>query len=64
MQAAISNDPANRNTDGGIHLFVPKARKKLSDIAEAITYHLADKRAAAGKPVVADGYSGRKSNRR
>lgn len=64
MQAAIEADPASRNTAGGIFIYEAKARKTLSDIAEAITMHMADRRAQAGCPVVVNGYSGRQQNRR
>lgn len=63
MQASIEADPACRNTKGGIHMYEPRARRKLSDIAQAITFHMADRRAEAGRPVPADGYSGRNQNR-
>lgn len=49
---------------GGLSLYTPKASKKLGEIARQITHNMAMKRAAEGRPVVADGYSGRKSNRR
>lgn len=64
MQAAIASDPANRNTAGGIFLHTAAARRRLDDIAQAITFHLDDSRTAAGRPVPTDGFSGRKSNRR
>jgi hypothetical protein len=64
MQAAIHADPGSRSTDGGIHIYNHKARRQLSDIAEAITHHMADSRAAAGNPVPTNGYSGLKQNRR
>lgn len=63
MQASIEADPASRNTKGGIHLYDAKARRKLSNIAQAITFHMADRRAAAGRPVPVDGYSGRSQHR-
>lgn len=45
MQVAIHNDPVSRMPPGsGIYLYTPKARKKLQDIAWAITYHLSDKK--------------------
>lgn len=44
MQKRVCDDPANRNNMGGIHLYKPSARKKLSDIAWAITYHMRDKK--------------------
>lgn len=64
LQDSIAADPESRNKAGGIHLYEPKARRKLAAIAEAITMHMADRRAAAGRPVTVDGYSGRKQNRR
>lgn len=64
MHASIAADPESRNKAGGIHLYEPKARRMLGAIAEAITMHMADRRAAAGRPVTVDGYSGRKQNRR
>jgi hypothetical protein len=63
LQKAVTSDPANQIKDS-IYLYCPKARKKLADIAQAITWHLADKRAADGRPVPTNGYSGRQSNRR
>lgn len=38
--------------------------KKFEDIARAVTWRLADKRAAEGDPVPTSGYSGRQSKRR
>ena len=38
--------------------------KKQSEIAQAITLHLIDKKKANGTFVQADGYSGRQTNRR
>ena len=64
MRERIEADPANRDQTNGIHLYLPKARRKLSDIAEAITMHMADRRAEEGRRVATDGYSGRKQNRR
>ena len=64
MQEAIRNEPANKMPPRSLYLYVPKARKKLDAIAQAITFHLQDKREAEGRPVAADGYSGRQSNRR
>jgi len=62
MQADIEADPLNAAT--GLYLYTPSARKKLAAIQQAITFHLADQRAACGNPVPCDGYSGRKSNKR
>ena len=64
MQTEISNDPVNRNPEGGIYMYTRSAQKKLDAIALAITFHLADKREAAGDPVPCNGYSGRQSKRR
>lgn len=64
LMRAIEADPANQMPPGQLYLYTPKARKKLAAIQEQITHNLAMKRAAEGNPVVADGYSGRKSNRR
>jgi len=65
LQEAITSDPASRNTkQNSIYLYEPKARKKLNDIARAITYHLKDTREDEGSPVSTEGYSGRQSKRR
>lgn len=64
LQAGIEADPANRNPQGSFQIYTERARRQLSDIATAITHHLADKRATAGNPVPVDGYSGRQTNRR
>lgn len=63
MQRAIEADPANKSDGQGLYLYTPKAIKKLGEITRQITHNMAMKRAAEGRPVVADGYSGRKSNR-
>lgn len=63
MQTAIKSDPKNQNT-GGLWKYTPAARKKLDAIQRQITHNLAMKRAAEGRPVVCDGYSGRQTNRR
>lgn len=44
--------------------FKPHVRKKLDAIDRAITDRLAEKRAAAGRPVPTCGYSGRQTNKR
>ena len=64
MQAAIDNDPKNRMPPGNLNLYTKNARRKLDDIAQAISDNMADKRAAAGDPVPTCGYSGRQTNRR
>lgn len=64
LDRSITADPANKATDGGIYLYTSTARKKLRAIAEAVTFHLADQRAASGQPVPTSGFSGRKQNRR
>jgi hypothetical protein len=43
-QQAVRADPASKNTQpGGIHIYTPKARKLLEDIAWAVRYHMEDK---------------------
>lgn len=64
MQRAIEADPANKSDGRGLSIYTPKASKKLDAIARQITHNLVMKRVAEGRPVVVDGYSGRKSNRR
>lgn len=64
MQSKLCADPASRNMDGGPQIYIDSVRRKLSDIAQAITYHLEDKRSAAGNPVPTNGYSGRNAKRR
>lgn len=61
MAQALRDDPVNRAE--GLYLYTPQTRRKLDAIAQAIAWHSADKRAAAGEPVAADGYSGRQCNR-
>jgi hypothetical protein len=63
MRQEIEADPLNRS-NGGLYLYTAKALKNLDRIAEQITHNMAMKRAVDGRPVVADGYSGRQSNRR
>ena len=62
MRAVIESDPANKAE--GLFLYTLKARRKLDAITRQITHNLAMKRAEEGRPVVADGYSGRQTNRR
>jgi hypothetical protein len=62
MDADVSNDPKNRNPPGSILIFNAAATKKLRNISQAITWHLADKRKTAGNPVPVCGYSGRNTN--
>lgn len=64
MQTAVCADPANKNPGGGIHLYTKQARRKLDQIARAITFQMAERRTAAGNPVAADGYSGSTKKRR
>jgi hypothetical protein len=61
MAQALRDDPANRAQ--GLYLYTPQTRRKLDAIAQAIAWHSADKRAAAGEPVNTEGYSGRQCNR-
>ena len=62
MREAIEADPANAGE--GIYLHSAKARKKIDAINLQIAHNTAVKRAAEGRPVAVDGYSGRKSKRR
>ena len=64
LSRQIEQDPVNRMPAGCLYLYTPKAIRKLDQIARAITNNMAEKRKMAGNPVVADGYSGRQSNRR
>jgi hypothetical protein len=64
MQSAIESDPRNQMPPGHLFLYTPQARKKLDEIARAITSNLREKRRLAGDPVDDSGYSGRQSNRR
>lgn len=61
LDAEIMADPLSRDTSGSIFIYTPKARKRLYEIARAITWHMADSRGATGDPVKVAGYSGRKS---
>lgn len=65
LRRSIEAVPANQDHDPRtVWRFTPAARKKLDAIDQQITWNLAQARSAAGNPVVADGYSGRQSNRR
>ena len=65
IDSDIRSDPKNRESKiGSIFIYNKKTRGILSQIAWAITMHMADKRSADGDPVVSDGYSGRQTNRR
>ena len=64
MIEKIEADPANKNIPGSIYIYAPKARKKIAELARAISSNLEDKRIAEGRPVRCDGYSGRQTNRR
>ncbi len=61
---AIEADPANQMPAGSLYLYTPQARRKLDAIDRAIAADMAERRAAAGRPVPCDGYSGRQTNRR
>lgn len=61
LDAALTADPLARDNSNSIFIYTPKARKRLAEIAQAITWHMEDARAAAGDPVKVAGYSGRKS---
>ena len=64
MLQAIEDDPLSKNRPDSIYIYTPKARKKMDEIARAITGNLEDKRIAEGRPVPCCGYSGRQTNRR
>lgn len=64
LQERVCAEAANRAPPGGLMLYTKEASKKLADIAQAITWHMADEREAAGRRVPTDGYSGRQSKRR
>ncbi|WP_431276244.1 hypothetical protein ACQ858_08315 [Variovorax ureilyticus] len=38
-QQAVRADPASKNTRPGIHIYTPKARRLLDDLAWAVRYH-------------------------
>lgn len=63
LRERITSDPANQQT-GSLYIYTPKTMKKLHAIDWAITWHIRDKRAAEGRPVSSEGYSGRQFNRR
>jgi hypothetical protein len=64
LMAKVEANPANAMPSGSLYRFTPAARRKLDAIQRQITHNMAMKRAAEWRPVVADGYSGRQSNRR
>ena len=66
MIQAIENDPVNQmpKDKNSIYLYTPVARKKLDKLTRAVANNQAEKRRLAVNPIVADGYSGRQSNRR
>jgi hypothetical protein len=57
MEKDICNDPKNKQD--GFYIYTPKARKKLDEIAWAITYHLRDNRRARGENINEAGYTGK-----
>ena len=56
LRLAVENNPTNRNTSGGWYIYNPQTRKKLQDLAWAVTYKL-----ARGRKEVTNGISN-KSN--
>lgn len=64
LQEQVEQDPENKAEAGSIFLHSGRARKLLENIATAISYHMADERAARGSPVPVSGYSGRQTNRK
>ena len=63
LQRRIEEDPASQSA-GGLYLYTPAARVKLDALRLQIVANMAEKRAAEGRPVPCNGYSGRKSNKR
>lgn len=64
MQRDIETNPTYMNPTGSFYRFTGVARAKLDKITRQITHNLAMKRAAEGRPIPCDGYSGRQTNRR
>ena len=60
---AIEDNLSNRMPAGSLNLYYPAARKKLDEIAWAITDNMAEARKLKGDPVKADGYSGSQTRR-
>jgi len=65
IMSDIENDPKNHVpiAEQTIFKLTPSARKKTAAIAQAIAWHVADKKKAAGNLVNPAGYSGRNRNR-
>lgn len=63
MQESLVSDPRNRDSEGSLYLYNPATRKKLAAIASQISFLMAEKRAAEGRPVPVWGYSGRRSKK-
>lgn len=61
---AIEADPKNRMPSGSLYLYTPNARKRLDKIDLEIANLIRERRAAEGRPVPCDGYSGRQTKRR
>jgi len=65
VQAEIGACPDARNTDPSCpHLFQPRARMCLNELAERIAFIIREERISRGEKVNTDGYSGRKQNKR
>ena len=47
MAERIRADPENHNPKGSLYIYTPKARKKLENIARAISFHIEERRKAA-----------------
>lgn len=60
----LEADPKNLEPKPNLHIYNKETRKKFADISQAITWYIIDKKKANGTYVEADGYSGRKSNKR
>jgi hypothetical protein len=44
LRAEIEDDPKNHEKSGNFYLFTPAARKKLTALAWAVTYKLAERK--------------------
>ena len=63
MAKLIEVNEENHETDKkSIYKFKPDARKRLDEIAQAITWHMEDARNLSNNPVAVSGYTGRKTN--
>lgn len=67
LMRELQADPANRAPAGSIRMYTKSCDRKTDEIARAISWTIADHRAAAGNPLgweAGAGYSGRQTNKR